>query len=140
MKKRTKRITILLMSCLLLFGCVSECFADTLTPRYNVVTQAQSGISAGSNYISSVLYISTYDSDDLSRVYVTVKVKKASGATIKTYNQNMTKIDNVFRFSEKTTVSAKGHYYYEYTAKCYKNSVLKDTVTGSSQTVYFSGN
>ena len=133
-----KTFTILLICSLMLLGNFNYCFADTtITPYYNVVDMAQAIISADDDSINSTLFVSTSYDDDLDSVYVTVKVKKTSGTTVKTYNQYMTKSNHVFIFSESTNATSSGTYYFEYTAKCYKGSVLKDTVTGNSTSVSF---
>ena len=133
-----KKSLIILMICIFLLSG-SQVYASDyeIAPCFNVVSAANTVISSENDGIDLDVFVTIADSSMLDRVYITVKVKKTStGATVKTYAQNMEDQGSVFRFSETYEATSSGTYLFEYTAKCYKNNVLVDTVTGNSASVY----
>ncbi len=132
-----KKILTLFMVCLVAFAG-TEAFAAEydVMPCYNVVTAANSIISSTDDGIDMKILVCTPSDTSLDRVNIEVKLKRTSGAVAKIYNQTMTKQISTFMFLETANVSVNAYYFYEYTAKCYKNGSLVDTVTGTSRTIY----
>lgn len=131
-----KKILVLFLICLTAFvGTEAYAAEYDVTPCYNVVSMANCAISSEDDGVGMTIWVCTASDTALDRVNIEVKLKKASGTTVKTYNQTMDKHGSTFMFIETASVSASGTYYYEYTAKCYKGGSLVDTVTSTSKTV-----
>lgn len=131
-----KKVLVLFMICLMAFAGTEAYAAEyDVMPCYNVVTAANSIISSTDDGIDIKILVYTPSDTSLDRVNIEVKLKRTSGAVAKTYNQAMTKQISTFMFLETANVNVSGSYYYEFTAKCYKNGSLVDTVTGTSRTI-----
>lgn len=134
-----KKFLALFLVCLMVFAGTEAYAAEyDVIPCYNVVSMANCAISPEDDGVGMTIWVCTASDTALDRVSVEVKLKRTSGAVAKTYNQTMDKQGSTFMFIETASVNVNSYYFYEYTAKCYKNGSLVDTVTGTSRTVYYS--
>lgn len=134
-----RKVIVLFMICLMAFAGTEAYAAEYgVMPCYNVVSMANSIILSADDGVDMKILVCAPNDDSLDRVSIEVKLKRTSGAVAKTYNQTMDKQGSTFMFLETASVSVSSYYLYEYTAKCYKNGSLVDTVTGTSRTIYHS--
>lgn len=132
-----KKVLVLFMICLMAFGGTEAYAAEyDVMPCYNVVSMANTSIASADDGVAMAIYVCTPSSTSLDRVNVEVKLKRSSGAVAKSYNQTMEKQSSTFIFMETASVNVSSTYVFEFTAKCYKNGSLVDTVTGTSSSVY----
>ena len=131
-----KKVLAIVLICLYLMASRAAYASDYgIMPCYNVVSMANCAIASESDGVLMNIWVCAPDSTSLDKVSVTVKLKRSSGATAATITKNAAKQGNVFYFDETEDVTVSGTYHFEYTAKCYKNNVLVDTVTGTSASI-----
>lgn len=128
-------IICMLICVVLLFSGTAYADGNDAAPCYNVVSAANTFISSEDAGVRAQIWIFVPYETTLDKVVVEVELLRSSGATAATYNQTMTKQGNVFMFDRTAAVTVSSTYVFEYTAKCYKNNVLVDTITGTSASV-----
>lgn len=68
----------------------------------------------------------------LDYILVTVKVKKSTGAVVKTFEEKVYPNSNPMKWRGTYKLQSKGTYYLDCTIKCYKGGVVKETITTQS--------
>ena len=136
-----KKILAFVLICFVTMFAMNEqvyAFGDEIAPCYNVVSMANCSIASADDGVAMLIWVCTPSSTSLDKVNIDVKLYRSSGVVGASYSQAMTKQGSTFIFNETAKVKISSTYVYEYTAKCYKNGKLVDTITGRSASVYHS--
>lgn len=136
-----KKILVFVLICFVtMFAMNEQAFAsgDEIAPYYNVVSMANCSIASADDGVAMLIWVCTPSSTSLDKVNIEVTLYRASGATAASYSEAMTKQGSTFVFNETANVKISSTYTYKYTAKCYKNGKLVDTIIGTSASVYHS--
>lgn len=73
----------------------------------------------------------------LDYILVTAKVKKSTGAVVKTFTERVYPDDSLMKWRATHKLQSKGTYYLDCTIKCYKGGALKETITTQSETATY---
>lgn len=111
--------------------------SDSISPSYVSTQTFKIGFSITSGISACTCRIIPKKSGSITSATGRFEVINNSGKTVKTYNQQMKKSGNSFRFSENYKLPSKGTYYLKATVTCYKNGIKQETITKtSSKRVY----
>lgn len=135
-----KRIMLLFMAFVLMVGSSVTVFAGEnvgISPRYTDTSLASVSFSIKSGTASTGIVLTPIKGSSMNKVVAAVKIiNKDTGATVKSWNQNLTydmDFEN-FTATKTTKLSSKGNYYVKVTLKCYKGNSLLETVALTSVT------
>lgn len=133
MKKKARIIILVLV---LLLANTINVLADTIEPRYSVITSVSCGIYPSDGEIGFDVMVNVPSSTALDSAWVDIEVRNIAGTVVGTFSgKKMTKYTSYFYYENTCDIFTSGRYFFTYEVRCYKDAVLVDNPTGTSTTV-----
>lgn len=136
MKRKIVTILAAVFVCLMPLQASAET-GSGISPYYNVISAVDSTIGVVNGGIEYDMCVYVGDYDDLDSAYITTTVKRSSGVTVGTYSGYMTDKGGFFIYRNSVELRNKGVFHVEYTIKCYKNGVVVDKISETTNSVTY---
>lgn len=133
-----KKVLIVFLTLILLLTSVSSASAYTVVPRYNAITAVNTTIYPQTNGIGFDIMVYVPNSETLDSAWIDVEIRNTAGIVVATFSgKKMTKNLSYFYYSNSTGISTSGTYFFTYEIRCYKDTILVDNPTGTSEVVTY---
>ena len=121
---------------LIVFSSSINAIAETIMPRYNVVSAIDTTISATADGVAFDVMLYVPSTTSLDSAWIDIEVRNIAGTVVGTFSgKQMTKGSIYFYYENTCDITTSGRYFFTYEIRCYKNAVLVDNPTGTSTTV-----
>ncbi|MBE5852010.1 MAG: hypothetical protein E7299_03515 [Lachnospiraceae bacterium] len=133
-----RKLLMMVVICLIVITSMGSATASTIEPRYNEITSVNTTISAdnGSILFDVLLYVPS--TTTLDSAWIDIEVRNLAGTVVGTFTgKKMTKGSLYFYYENTCDISTSGTYFFSYEIRCYKNAILVDNPTGTSEVVSY---
>ena len=133
-----KKISVLMICVLLIVGSTCLAHGSEIMPLYTAITSVDTTILLDDGNITFSVFVVVDSATTLDSAYVDVVLRSTGGTVVATYSgRKMTYSYGSFYYANESEVTATGTYLITYEVRCYKDGVLVDNPTGSSNRVTY---
>ncbi len=101
---------------------------EETVPTYTYAFKVNSSFSILSGVANCGIDFFLSSGKTLDYIFVTAKVKKSTGTTVKTFEEKLYPKSNPISWRDTYKLTSRGTYYIDFTIKCYKGGVVKETI------------
>lgn len=133
-----RKVLVTFFVVMLLLTSAINASAYTIMPRYNAITAVNTTIYPQSDGIGFDVMVYVPNSDTLDSAWIDVELRNTAGTVVATFSgKKMTKNLSYFYYTNGTSISTSGTYFFTYEVRCYKDAILVDNPTGTSEVVSY---
>ena len=131
-----RKLFIMILVLMLFVTSAMSVMAETIVPRYSVITAVSSGIYPSSGELGFDVVVNVPSSTALDSAWIDIEVRNIAGTVVATFSgKKMTKYTSYFYYENACDITTSGTYFFTYEIRCYKDATLVDNPTGTSEVV-----